>query len=101
MKSGPARNANIMSAMPFNPPMGRIEKFDVGTRKLTIQTEFFKGEPAKIETKIYIGGELKKVSSLPVQEDGSEDLQKTLDDFHALRVQEISDGLRRKTAGSA
>lgn len=86
--------------MSFNAPMGRLEKFEVGSRKLTIQTEFIQGATScKIETKIYLGGELKKVSTLDVLTEGDQNLQQILDEYHSERVQEISDGLRRKNPG--
>lgn len=80
-------------------PMGRLEKFDVGSKKLTIQTEFISGARNAIETKVYLGGELKKVSALDVDPDATPDLQQVLDEYHRLRVQEISEGLRKKSSG--
>jgi hypothetical protein len=86
--------------MALKVPMGRLEKFEIGSRKLTIQTEFIQGAAnCKIETKVYVGGELKKVYALDVNTEGDQDLQQALDEFHRARVQEISDGLRRKTPG--
>ena len=62
-----------------------------------MQTEFIQGAAnCKIETKIYLGGELKKVSVLPVITGEDQDLQATLDEYHHARVQEITDALRRK-----
>ena len=81
--------------------MGRLEKFDVGSRKLTIQTEFLHSENSKIETKMYIGGELKRVSGLDVNDPENQDLQSILDEFHNARVKEISDNLRRKNSAQA
>ncbi len=36
------------------------------------------------------------MSVLDVQTEGDQDLQQILDEYHRARVQEISDGLRRK-----
>ncbi|HJQ41201.1 MAG TPA: hypothetical protein VKB93_29025, partial [Thermoanaerobaculia bacterium] len=55
---------------PQIPPMGRLDAFDVGPRKLTIQTEFFARPAWRIETKVYLGGELKKVYTEDVAEGG-------------------------------
>ena len=42
-------------------PMGRLDAFDVGPKKLTVQTEFFSRPNWRIETKVYLAGALKKV----------------------------------------
>jgi hypothetical protein len=75
--------------------MGRLDAVDIGTKKLTVQTEFFSRPAWRIETKIYLGGALKKVytedlSSLPEAE-----LQKRIDEFHVAKMDEIVSGLRR------
>ena len=41
--------------------MGRLDALDVGAKKLTIQTEFFSRPGWRVETKVYLGGALKKV----------------------------------------
>lgn len=77
--------------------MGRLDAFDVGAKKLTIQTEFFSRPAWRIETKVYLGGELKKVytEALDESEDG---LQAKVDGFHQQKMNEIAEGLRaRKT----
>ena len=83
---------------PQIPPMGRLDAFDVGPRKLTIQTEFFARPAWRIETKVYLGGELKKVYTEDVAEGGEGELQKRINDFHQAKIDEIMEGLRaRKT----
>ncbi|MEW6367153.1 MAG: hypothetical protein AB1714_21190 [Acidobacteriota bacterium] len=82
--------------MPFKLPMGRVDLIDVGSRKLTIQTEFITQPSCRIETRVYLGGELKKVSALEVDTEENQDLQQMLDEYHRARVKEITDGLRRK-----
>ena len=82
---------------PLTPPMGRLDAFDVGARKLTVQTEFFCRPAWRIETKVYLGGELKKVytESLEESEDG---LQARVDAFHQAKMNEIAEGLRARKA---
>ena len=78
--------------------MGRLDAFDVGPRKLTIQTEFFTRPAWRIETKVYLGGELKKVYTEDIAEDREGELQTLINDFHQAKMDEIMEGLRaRKT----
>ena len=78
--------------------MGRLDALDVGPRKLTIQTEFFTRPAWRIETKVYLGGELKKVYTEDIAEDREGELQKLINDFHQAKMDEIMEGLRaRKT----
>ena len=79
-------------------PMGHIEALDIGSRKLTIQTEFFVRNGWRIETKIYLAGTLKKVFTEDLDAMSAEELQSTIDQFHAARCAEIVDGLRARTA---
>jgi len=82
---------------PANPPTGRLDAFDVGSKKLTVQTEFFADPEWRIETKVYLGGELKKVyNGTPADSDA--DLQRSIDEFHRARLDEIAEGLRNKRA---
>jgi hypothetical protein len=81
---------------PKSPPMGRLDAIDVGPKKLTIQTEFFPRPNWRVETKIYLGGELKKVYTEDMTGDESE-LQKRVNEFHQARIDEIVEGLRRKS----
>lgn len=82
---------------PEKPPMGRLDAFDVGEKKLTIQTEFFVRPQWRIETKVYLGGALKKVYTEDVVESLDTDLQRTVNDFHQVKVAEIFDKLRTRS----
>ena len=83
---------------PANPPMGRLDAFDVGPKKLTIQTEFFPRPAWRVETKVYLGGELKKVYTDALDESREAELQKLVNEFHQTKIDEIMAGLRaRKT----
>ena len=73
--------------------MGRLDAIDVGPRKLTIQTEHFARPTSRIETKVYLGGALKKVFTEEVASDDP-DLQKILNRIHETRMSEIVSGLR-------
>ena len=78
--------------------MGRLDAFDVGAKKLTVQTEFFSRPTWRIETKVYLGGEVKKVYTDNLDESVEEELQRRIDAFHQTRIAEIVEGLRaRKT----
>ena len=77
--------------------MGRLDAFDVGAKKLTVQTEYFARPAARIETKVYLGGALKKVYTDEVGE-AEGDLQRRLDTFHQGRIAEIMEGLRARKA---
>lgn len=77
--------------------MGRLDAYDVGTKKLTVQTEFFSRPSRRIETKVYLGGALKKVYTDDVGESAG-DLQQRLDAFHQARIAEIMEGLRARKA---
>jgi hypothetical protein len=78
--------------------MGRLDAFDVGAKKLTVQTEFFSRPAWRIETKVYLGGALKKVYTDEVGEGGDEGLQARIDAFHQARLDEIAAGLRARKA---
>ena len=76
--------------------MGRLDAFDVADKKLTVQTEFFSRPGWRIETKVYLGGALKKVYTqdlLPTDEEG---LQRLVNDFHQAKIEEITSGLRAR-----
>src|SRR5258705_305303 len=68
-------------AEPESPPMGRLDAFDVGAKKLTIQTEFFGRPTWRVETKVYLGGELKKVYTQDLDGSGEGELQKLGKEF--------------------
>jgi hypothetical protein len=83
---------------PQSPPMGRLDAYDVGEKKLTVQTEFFSRPNWRIETKVYLGGALKKVytEDLSGSEEGG--LQAAVDAYHQKRIAEIVEGLRARKA---
>ena len=77
-----------------NSPMGRLDAVDVGAKKLTVQTEVFP-DPWRIETKIYLGGALKKVYTEDISATPEPELQKRINEFHQTKLDEIVAGLRR------
>ena len=83
-------------ADPKNPPMGRLDAFDVGPKKLTVQTEFFPRPSWKLETKVYLAGELKKVYTEDLSSMPEDELQKFLNEFHQTKLDEIVNGLRAR-----
>lgn len=80
---------------PANPPMGRLDAFDVGPKKLTIQTEFFTRPAWRVETKVYLAGALKKVFTADLAETPEGDLQRFVNEFHQSKMDEIVAGLKR------
>lgn len=76
--------------------MGRLDAFDVGPKKLTIQTEFFSRPEWRIETKIYLGGALKKVYTEDLSGMPEPELQRRVNEFHQSKVDEIVEGLRAR-----
>ncbi len=78
-----------------NPPMGRLDAVDVGAKKLTVQTEFFPNPHWRIETKIYLGGALKKVYTEDLSAEPESELQRRVNEFHVAKLEEIVAGLRR------
>lgn len=74
-------------------PMGYLDAIEIGEKKLTIQTEYFPRPSPRAETKVYLGGALKKVYS---EELTGGDPQKALGEFHQAKVQEIVAGLKKK-----
>lgn len=74
--------------------MGRLDAFDVGAKKLTIQTEFFTRPNWRFETKVYLAGALKKVYTEEIP-DGDSDLQIALNRFHQAKMEEIAAGLQK------
>jgi hypothetical protein len=81
---------------PATPPMGRLDAFDVGPKKLTVQTEFFTRPSWRIETKVYLGGALKKVYTEEVVEAAEPELQRIINEFHQAKIDEIMEGLRAR-----
>ena len=78
--------------------MGRLDAFDVGAKKLTIQTEFFPRPTWRVETKVYLAGELKKVFTGDAAELPEADLQRFVNDFHQAKMDEIVAGLQKRKA---
>jgi len=78
-----------------NVPMGRLDAFDVGPKKLTVQTEFFARPAWRIETKVYLAGALKKVYNEDLTGTPANELQRTIDLFHKSKIDEIVAGLRK------
>ena len=76
--------------------MGRLDAFDVGPKKLTVQTEFFSRPAWRIETKIYLEGELKKVYTADLSDTPEAELQKAVNEFHQTKMDEIVNGLRAR-----
>ncbi len=76
--------------------MGRLDAFDVGPKKLTVQTEFFSRPTWKLETKVYLAGELKKVYTADLASTPEGELQKFLNEFHQSKIDEIMNGLRSR-----
>jgi len=78
-----------------NPPMGRLDAFDIGAKKLTVQTEFFTRPAWRIETKVYLAGALKKVYTADLASTPEADLQRSINDFHQAKIDEIVSGLTK------
>src|SRR5262249_18305398 len=78
-----------------NPPMGRLDAFDVGAKKLTVQTGFFVRPAWRVETKIYLAGALKKIYTEDLSATAEGELQRAIDTFHQAKIDEIVAGLRR------
>lgn len=76
--------------------MGKLDAFDVGEKKLTVQTEFFSRPAWRIETKVYLGGALKKVYTSDLTEDREPELQTLINEFHRTKMDEIAEGLRAR-----
>jgi len=75
--------------------MGRLDAFDVGARKLTVQTEFFSNPAWRVETKVYLGGTLKKVYTGDLAAEAEAELQRLVNEFHQAKMDEINAGLRQ------
>jgi len=82
-------------ADPQNAPMGHLDAIDVGSKKLTLQTEFFTRPSWRVETKVYLAGALKKVYTLDLDGTPEDELQKRINEFHQAKLDEIVAGLRK------
>jgi hypothetical protein len=91
----PAGERKAVVNEPSNPPMGRLDALDIGAKKLTVQTEFFSRPTWRLETKIYLGGALKKVYTEDLGSTPELELQRRVDSFHQEKMNEIVTGLRR------
>ena len=80
---------------PQNPPMGRLDALDIGSKKLTVQTEFFPRPSWRVETKVYLAGALKKVYTADLAAIPEDELQKFVTEFHQTKLDEIVAGLRK------
>lgn len=80
---------------PASPPMGRLDAVDIGSKKLTVQTEFFSRPTWRLETKVYLGGALKKVYTEDLSSAPENELQRRVDEFHQTKMDEIVAGLRK------
>lgn len=76
--------------------MGRLDAFDVAEKKLTVQTEFFSRPAWRVETKVYLGGELKKVYTEDLPAEREADLQILVNNFHQAKIDSILEGLRAR-----
>ena len=72
--------------------MGRLDAVDVGSKKLTVQTEFFPNPNWRIETKVYLGGALKKVYTEDLSGRPESELQRVVNEFHQTKLDEIVAG---------
>ena len=75
--------------------MGRLDAFDAGPKKLTVQTEFFHRPNWRFETKVYLGGALKKVYTEELTGVADAELQRRLDTFHDAKIKELVAGLKK------
>jgi hypothetical protein len=89
-------NALRMSEEPASLPMGRLDAFDIGERKLTVQTEFFPRPEWRVETKVYLGGALKKVYTADMSGKAEDELQASINEFLQAKIDEIVTGLRNR-----
>ena len=78
--------------------MGRLDAFEIGEKKLTVQTEFFPRPQWRIETKVYFGGALKKTFVEDLSTTAEADLQRAVNTYHQRRMDEIVASLRKKTS---
>ena len=76
--------------------MGFVDAIDIADKKLTIQTEFFPKPNPRAETKVYLGGALKKVYNEDLSQVPAEDMQRAIGEIHKNRMHEIVEGLRSK-----
>jgi len=76
--------------------MGCLDTIELGPRKMTIQTEFFPRPDWRIETKVYLGGELKKVYTDDLSEAAEDSLQARITAYHEERMKQLMSSLKAK-----
>lgn len=76
--------------------MGRVDAIELGSRKLTVQTEFFHNPHWRTEIKVYVGGELKKVYNDDLSAVPEPELQKAVNELHQKYLTQIRDNLTKK-----
>ena len=76
--------------------MGHLDAFDVGEKKLTVQTEFFPNPTWRVETKVYLAGTVKKVYTGDASQLPEGELQKFVTTFHQSKIDEIVAGLKKR-----
>ena len=84
------------SAPPASPPMGRLDAIEAGSKKITVQTEFFHHPAWRVETKIYVAGEVKKLYTAALDSTPEDQLQRAINEFHQTKYDEIVAGLRKR-----
>ena len=84
---------------PESAPMGRLDALEIGSKKLTVQTEFFPRPSWRLETKVYLGGALKKVYTADLAATPEAELQAFTNEFHQAKLDEIVAGLRKMEQG--
>lgn len=75
-------------------PTGRVDAVEIGAKKLTIQTEFFARPSWRAETKVYLGGALKKVWQEDLSGIPEDELQRAVERCHESRKKSVIEGLR-------
>ncbi len=76
-------------------PMGRLDTIELASKKMTIQTEFFARPAWRTETKVYLGGALKKVYTDDLSTALPEELQARVDAFHDAKMNELTESLKK------
>jgi hypothetical protein len=85
---------------PRSMPMGHLDAFNVGEKKLTVQTEFFPRPTWRVETKIYFAGALKKVHTADLQSTPESELQQYVTLFHQQKLDELAGSLSKRKSES-
>jgi hypothetical protein len=75
-------------------PTGRVDTIAISGKTMTIQTECFARPAWRVETRVYVGGALKKVYTAELAELPAAGLQRAVTDYHESRMAEIVAALR-------